>query len=61
MRFVSLCPLMSGRVIECVSNSVNLYIVILTIISAIYTLYLVFVLFWLHVSFTVIQARSRKI
>jgi len=61
MRFVSLCPLLSGRVIECASNSANLYIVIITIISAIVTLYIVFVLFWPHVSFTVIQARSRKI
>ena len=61
MRFVSFCPPLSGRVIECVSNSANLYIVILVIISAIFTLYMVFVLFWLHVSVTVIQARSRKI
>ena len=61
MRFVSFCPPLSGRVIECVSNSANLYIVIFTIISAIFTLYIVFVLFWLHASFTVIQVRSRKI
>jgi len=61
MRFVSFCPPLSGRVIEWVSNSENLYIVIMTIIIAIFTLYIVFVLFWLHVSFTVIQARSRKI
>ena len=61
MRFVSFCPPLNRRVIECISNSANLYIVILTIISAIFTLYIVFVLFWLHVSFTVIQARSRKI
>ena len=61
MRFVSFCPPLSGRVIECVSNSANLYIVIFVIISAIFTLYMVYVLFWLHVSSTVIQARSRKI
>jgi hypothetical protein len=61
MRFVSFCPPLNRLVIECVSNSANLYIVILTIIIAIFTLYIVFVLFWLHVSFTVIQARSRKI
>jgi hypothetical protein len=61
MRFVSFCPPLNRCVIECVSNSANLYIVILVIISAIFTLYIVFVLFWLHVSFTVIQARSRKI
>jgi hypothetical protein len=61
MRFVSFCPPLNRLGIEYVSNSANLYIVILTIISAIFTLYLVFVLFWLHVSFTVIQARSRKI
>ena len=61
MRFVSFCPPLNRRVIECASNSANLYIVIITIISAIFTLYIVFVLFWLHVSFTVTQARSRKI
>jgi len=61
MRFVSFCPPLNRLAIECVSISENLYIVILVIISAIFTLYIVFVLFWLHVSFTVIQARSRKI
>ena len=61
MRFVSFCPPLNRLVIECASNSANLYIVILTIIGATFTLYIVFVLFWLHVSFTVIQARSRKI
>jgi len=61
MRFVSFCPSLNRLDIECVSNSANLYIVILTIIGAIFTLYIVLVLFWLHVSFTVIQARSRKI
>ena len=61
MRFVSFCPPLNRLVIESASNSANLYIVILTVISAIFTLYMVFVLFWLHVSFTVIQARSRKI
>lgn len=61
MRFVLFCPPLNGRVTERVSNSANLYIVILTISSAIFTLYVVFVLFWLHVSFTVTQARSRKI
>jgi hypothetical protein len=61
MRFVSFCPPLNRRVMEHTSNSANLYIVILVIISAIFTLYMVYVLFWLHVSFTVIQARSRKI
>ena len=61
MRFVSFCPPLNRLVTACVSNSANLYIVILVIISAIFTLYIVFVLFWPHVSFTVIQARSRKI
>ena len=61
MRFVSFCPPLNARVIECASNSENLYIVIFVIFSAIFTLYIVFVLFWPHVSFTVIQARSRKI
>ena len=37
-----------------------LYIVILTIICAIYTLYVVFVLIWLHLAFIVIGAVSRK-
>jgi hypothetical protein len=61
MRFVSFCPPLNRRVIECASNSANLYIVIFTIIFAIFALYIVIALFWLHVSFTVIQARSRKI
>ena len=61
MRFVSFCPTLNRFIIGCVGNSANLYIVIFVIISAIITLYIVFVLFWLHVSFTVIQARSRKI
>ena len=61
MRFVSFCPPLNRSVTECVRNSANLYIVIMTIISAIFTLYMVFVLFWLHVSITVIQAGSRKI
>ena len=61
MRFVSFCPPLNRLAIKCVSNRANLYIVIITITNAIFTLYIVFVLFWLHVSFTVIQARSRKI
>ena len=61
MRFVSFCPPLNRLAVECASNSANLYIVILVINIAIFTLYIVFVLFWLHVSFTVIQARSRKI
>ena len=61
MRFVSFCPPLNRLVMEHTSNSANLYVVILTIISAIFTLYIVLILFWLHVSFTVIQARSRKI
>ena len=61
MRFVSFCHPLNRLVIERVSNSANLYIVIITIICAIFTLHVVIVLFWLHVSFSVIQARSRKI
>ena len=61
MRFVSFCPPLNRLVTECIRNSANLYIVIITIISAIFSLYVVFFLFWPHVSFTVIQARSRKI
>ena len=37
-----------------------LYIVIFTIICAIYTLYVVFVLMWLHLAFIVIGTTSRK-
>ena len=37
-----------------------LYIVILIIICAIYTLYVVFVLIWLHLAFIVIGTASRK-
>ena len=61
MRFVSFCPPLNRLVIECASNSANLYIVIITINITIFTLYIEIVLFWLHVSFTVTQARSRKI
>jgi hypothetical protein len=60
MRFVSFCPPLSGRVIEWVSNSANLYIVIITIICAIYTLYVVFVLIWLHLSFIVFNSVSHN-
>ena len=45
MRFVSFCPPLNRLVTECARNSENLYIVILTIIVAIFTLYIVFVLF----------------
>ena len=41
-------------------HSKILYIVILTIICAIYTLYVVFVLIWLHLSFIVREACSLK-
>ena len=37
-----------------------LYIVILTIICAIYTLYVVFILIWLHLSYIVINSVSRS-
>ena len=40
-------------------NSVNLYVVIITINSAIYTLYVVFVLFFPHLSVTVYQRHAR--
>ena len=40
-------------------HSEILYIVILTIICAIYTLYVVFVLIWLHLAFIVIGTASR--
>ena len=42
------------------NHSEILYIVILTIICAIYTLYVVFVLIWLHLAFIVIGTASRK-
>ena len=41
-------------------HSEILYVVILTIICAIYTLYVVFVLIWLHLAFIVIGTASRK-
>ena len=41
-------------------HSELLYIVILTIICAIYTLYVVFVLIWLHLSSIVINSVSRS-
>jgi hypothetical protein len=40
-------------------NSVNLYVVIFTINCAIYTLYVVFVLFFPHLSVTVYQRHAR--
>ena len=42
------------------NHSEILYIVILTIICAIYTLYVVFVLIWLHLSFIVFNSVSRN-
>ena len=41
-------------------HSEILYIVILVIICAIYTLYVVFVFIWLHLAFIVIGTASRK-
>ena len=41
-------------------HSEILYIVIITIICAIYTLYVVFVLIWFHLAFIVIGTASRK-
>ena len=41
-------------------HSEILYIVILVIICAIYSLYVVFVLIWLHLAFIVIGTASRK-
>ena len=41
-------------------HSEILYVVIFTIICAIYTLYVVFVLIWLHLAFIVIGTASRK-
>ena len=61
MRFVSFCPPLNRLVTEYMHNSENLHVVIITIFSTIFTLYVVFVLFWLHVASTVITARSRKI
>ena len=60
-QFIPVCHTlcMLGRDVR--HDSEYLYVVILTIIITIVTLYIVFVLFWLNVSFTVIQARSRKI
>ena len=42
------------------SHSEILHIVILTIICAIYTLYVVFVLIWLHLSFIVFNSVSHN-
>jgi len=42
------------------NHSEILYIVILTIKCAIYTLYVVFVLIWLHLSFIVFNSVSRN-
>jgi len=42
-------------------NSEILYIVFITINVAIFTLYVVFYLIWLHLSFTVRNLRSRGI
>ena len=42
-------------------NSEILYIVFITINLAIFTLYVVFYLIWLHLSFTVLNLRSRGI
>jgi len=61
MRFVSFCPPLNRLVTEYMHNSANLHVVIITIFSTIFTLYVVLVLFWLHVASTVIAARSRKI
>ena len=61
MRFVSFCPPLNRLVTEYMHNSANLHVVIITIFSTIFTLYVVPVLFWLHVASTVITARSRKI
>ena len=41
-------------------HSELLYIVVINIICAIYTLYVVFVLIWLHLAFIVIGTASRK-
>ena len=41
-------------------HSELLYVVIKTIISAIYPLYVVFVLIWLHLAFIVIGTASQK-
>ena len=43
-----------------IDHSEILYVVILTIICAIYTLYVVFVLIWLHLSFNVFNSVSRN-
>ena len=42
------------------NHSEILYVVILTIKCAIYTLYVVFVLIWLHLSFNVFNSVSRN-
>jgi hypothetical protein len=42
------------------NHSEILYIVIITIKCAIYTLYVVFVLIWLHLSFIVFNSVSRN-
>ena len=50
--FGAICP--AGSI-----HSEILYIVIITIICAIFTLYVVFVLIWLHLAFIVIGTASR--
>ena len=43
-----------------IDHSEILYVVIITIKCAIYTLYIVFVLIWLHLSFIVFNSVSRN-
>ena len=59
----SCCPCIGQSGLVChrhTHHSEILYIVILTIICAIYTLYVVFVLIWLHLSSIVINSVSRS-
>ena len=57
---VTLWPLLASSVPQTYTHSEILYVVIITIICAIYTLYVVFVLIWLHLSSIVINSVSRS-
>ena len=57
--FIMYFPGKAALVIGVGSYSANLYVVIITINCAIYTLYVVFVLFFPHLSVTVYQRHAR--
>jgi hypothetical protein len=62
MNAPSCCPYVDLSGLTCprhTHHSEILYVVILVIKSAIYTLYVVFVLIWLHLAFNVFNSVSR--